>query len=805
MLTPKTRWSIGTPDSALVEELTKKLGIRPLLAALLAARGHTAEEAAFFLSGELTFHDPLLLKGMPEAVARIREAVAKKEKLLVYGDYDADGVSSTSLVLRLLRMLEADFTYRIPHRVQDGYGLHTHYIEEAHREGISLIITVDTGITAVEQAEAAKSLGIDLIVTDHHEPPERLPDALAVVNPKQPGCAYPFKGLAGVGVAFKLAQALLGRVPEELAEWAALGTVADLMPLTDENRSIVKLGLQRLRTKPPVGFAALLRVSGVEQHEVTSHTIGFGLAPRINAVGRLESADDAVRLLVTDDPVEADAIARRLDALNKERQRMVETAAAEAVETVEREGGAGDAIVVASERWNPGIIGIVASRLVETYYRPTVVLSIDPETGYCKGSARTIHGFHLYDALKACESMFGHFGGHESAAGLSMHRDDLEAFAAAFRSEAASRLTEEMKVPVTHIDAELEVADITLEAIHELDKLAPFGAAHPAPKFAVRRAFVQDASVIGKDKNHAKFRLSEGDRTLDAVGFGIGDTVRRIAPGSVLSLVGELSINEWNGRRTPQMIVKDVAVSHVQLFDWRDAATASIFKERWERTASADWRPAFLLGAHEEPPVALSAWWKTVPAYRLSDDGEQGAVPANALGRERPLSSATDLFFVNCPFPYARFHLILKRETSIGRLYALDFGEYGSGGAIVDRDIIKRAYVCIRELPEGAEEEWIRTVAGKAGIGIQSAKLAIRVCKELRFAEEGVRPGTLRAVVAPARRELTESRAFALEQEAAAERLAWKRMTAEALRERLLGQSTREGFEYGIRTTEAVG
>lgn len=805
MLPPKTRWSVGTPDPAYVRELSESLRIRPLLAALLAARGHTAEEAAFFLSEEYTFHDPFLLHGMQAAVDRIRAALAAGEKLLIYGDYDADGVSSTSLLIRLFRLLEADFVYRIPHRVEDGYGLHTHLLERAKADGVSLVVTVDTGITAVEEARAARALGLDLIVTDHHEPPAELPEAVAVVNPKLPMCDYPFKGLAGVGVAFKLAQALLGRVPVELAEWAALGTVADLMPLVGENRSIVRLGLERLRQSPPVGFAALLRVAGVPSHEASAHTIGFGLAPRINAAGRLDKPDDAVELLTTENAVEADAIARRLDALNKERQRMVETASAEAVAMIEASGGPGSAVVVASEAWNPGIIGIVASRLVETYYRPTVVLAVDAASGTAKGSARAIPGFHLYDALKTCEAMFDHFGGHESAAGLSLHRDRLDAFAEAFRAEASRRLTPELLVPMTAADAELSLGDVTLEAIAELERLAPFGQAHPAPKFALREARVREAAVIGKDKRHAKFRITDGRRELEAVAFGFADAVRRVADGSSLELIGELSVNEWNGRRTPQMIVKDVAVPHRQLFDWRQAATAAAIRERWEATASEAWRPAFLLGPHDETPPELSAWWAEVPAYRLACEGERAAVPANAAAFDRPIGEATDLFFIHCPFPYERFHHILKQESSIGRLYALALGRFGSSGAALDRETMKRVYLTLRGLPEAAEDAWIRAVVSRIGMGAEAVRLALRVFKELAFVEPGSKDGFLRVAASAAKRDLAESPTYRLEEKAGRARRDWNIASTETLLSHVLGELRDERSDDQIRTTEALG
>jgi len=782
MLLPKTRWSVGTPDPALVKTFTDKLHIRPLLAALLAARGCSLEEAEFFLSESPEFHDPYLMKGMRQAVERIREALGNKEKLLIYGDYDADGVSSTSLLIRLFQSLGADFIYRIPHRVRDGYGLHTHLLEEAKAEGVSLVVTVDTGITAVEQAEEARRIGLDLIITDHHEPPEVLPNALAVVNPKQSDCTYPFEGLAGVGVAFKLAHALLGRVPEELAAYAALGTVADLMPLTGENRSIVKLGLERLRAAESAGLNAMLRVCGVNPGEVSANTIGFAIGPRLNAVGRLESADDAVRLLITDDADEADTIARRLDALNKERQRMVEEAAAEALEMVERRGGVQDAIVAASENWNPGIIGIVASRLVEKYYRPTVVIAVDPETGMGKGSARSIPGFHLYDALKSCEDMFEHFGGHESAAGLSLHRDRLGAFEAAFIAEASRRLTPELKVPVTTADAELTLSDISLDAILELEKLAPFGMAHPAPKFVFRGSVVQEASVIGKDKRHAKFRLTDGVEELDAVAFGFGDAVKHVAEGSRLEIVGELSVNEWNNRRKPQIIVKDASITHRQLFDWRRAASRELFKERWDEAAYEGWRPAFLLGAYTEVPYALAPWWSSVPAYRLSCAGGEPFTCANAAARKQPFEQVTDLFLVHCPFPYEPFYLILNSYSSIARLYALSLG----GEAAVNREVMKRVYVAVRSLPEGPEEDWCCELAASTGVGPEGVRLSIQVCKELQFIEPGAAAGTWRPVATPAKRELTESPTFAAAQRVEHFGDEWDRSSVATLRQRLL-------------------
>ncbi|MFD1904669.1 single-stranded-DNA-specific exonuclease RecJ [Paenibacillus rhizoplanae] len=509
---------------------------------------------------------------------RIQKALQEEEHILVYGDYDADGVSSTALMIYLLRHLGASFDIYIPHRSNEGYGLHNHALDWAVQQGVSLVITVDTGISAYHQIAYATELGIDVIVTDHHEPPELLPEAYALINPKLPDCPYPFKGLAGVGVAYKLAEALLGsEVPEEWCEIAAIGTVADLMPLLGENRSLVRRGLSSMRNSAFPGIRALLSVGGITMNTVSAVNIAFGMAPRINASGRLDHAGRAVTLLTTEDAAEAEQFAGELDLLNKERQLVVERIVTEATAKLEERisrSGLPDIIVLADQGWNVGVVGIVASKLLERYYRPVVILDIHPETGMCKGSARSIPGLDIYAALSSCAGLMDHFGGHPAAAGMSLPQGKLEAFDAALNSYAASILTPEDFVAVTAADGEVSIADLTLQAALELERLAPFGMANPLPRFILRGAVVKETRKMGQEGKHLKLVLQQDKLTIEAVAFGKGPLAELLPDGTVVDVLAELSINEWNGSRKPQLMLQDLAVPKAQLFDLRGAADA---------------------------------------------------------------------------------------------------------------------------------------------------------------------------------------------------------------------------------------
>ncbi|MFD0827424.1 single-stranded-DNA-specific exonuclease RecJ [Neobacillus sp. M.A.Huq-85] len=572
MLKSKTRWIVRESDQAKTKEIAAELKITPLVASLLVNRGlDTVDSARFFLFGKEQFHDPYLLKGMDLAVKRINEAIEKQEPILIFGDYDADGVSSTTVLMITLRDLGANVQFYIPNRFTEGYGPNENAFRHAAENGIRLIITVDTGISAIHEANIAKELGLDLIITDHHEPGPILPEALAIIHPKLPDSVYPFRELAGVGVAFKLAHALYGRLPEHLFEIAVIGTIADLVSLKDENRLIAKKGLENLKMTNNIGLKAIFTLAGVDNKSINEETIGFTLAPRINAVGRLENADLAVELLLSQDPEEAKSLAEEMDSLNKSRQSIVNTITAEAIEEVEKNYpiDSNHVLVIGKEGWNAGVIGIVASRLVEKYYRPTIVLSFDKEKGLAKGSARSISGFDLFKNLSTCREILPHFGGHPMAAGMTLTIDDVAELRSRLNSLAKEQLSDADFIPVTYLDHEVRLEDINLSALDELNLLSPFGMDNPKPKVLINEVAISTMRKIGSDQNHLKVLVNENGANLDGVGFGLGTLVDHISPSSKISLIGELSINEWNNIRKPQIFVQDIAVNSWQLFDHR--------------------------------------------------------------------------------------------------------------------------------------------------------------------------------------------------------------------------------------------
>ncbi|MEC1198636.1 single-stranded-DNA-specific exonuclease RecJ, partial [Bacillus paralicheniformis] len=543
MLASKMRWDVQTPDKEKVEQLAGSLGITPLAASLLVMRGYdTADKAASFLNGkDAVFHDPYLLKDMEKAVQRIKQAISDQEKIMIYGDYDADGVTSTTVLLQMLKKCSAQADFYIPDRFKEGYGPNEAAFRGIKESGYSLIITVDTGIAAVHEAEVAKELGVDLIITDHHEPGPVLPDAYAIIHPKQPGCGYPFKELAGVGVAFKLAHALNGELPEDLLDLCAIGTIADLVPLHDENRQIAKRGMEQFRKTKRPGLKALTKIAGAEIHSADEETIGFQIAPRLNAVGRIEQADPAVYLLNTEDETEAEELAEDINALNKERQKIVNQMTEEAVQMIEEEGLDQPVIVAARPGWNPGVVGIVASKLVERYYRPAIVLGIDEEKGIAKGSARSIKGFDLFQNLSECRDILPHFGGHPMAAGMTLNLEDVSALRERINRQAEAVLTEEDFIPVQDVDLCCRLEDITVDSIAEMNMLAPFGTGNPKPFVLVSDVKIDDSRKIGANKNHLKLVLADGENKLDCIGFYKGAIEDGIVPGAKISIVGELS------------------------------------------------------------------------------------------------------------------------------------------------------------------------------------------------------------------------------------------------------------------------
>ncbi|WP_096153230.1 MULTISPECIES: single-stranded-DNA-specific exonuclease RecJ [Bacillus] len=573
MLQSKARWKINQPNEQKINDLVQALSISPLVASLLVNRGiDEITSAQKFLNKQLSqFHDPFLLEDMDIVVERIQTAIQNEEKILVFGDYDADGVSSTTVMLTALREAGAIADFYIPNRFTEGYGPNEQAFRAAKEQGYSIIITVDTGISAHNEALIAKELGFDLIITDHHEPSPTLPEAFAIIHPKKETCPYPFKDLAGVGVAFKVAHALLGKLPEHLLEIAAIGTIADLVPLVDENRLLAYFGIEKMKSTTRPGLKALLKKCSVESKDISEETIGFSIGPRINAVGRLDDADPAVHLLMTNDNEEAVMLADEIESYNKERQQIVSKISEEAIKQVEEKYPPTDNsfIIVEGEGWNAGVVGIVASRLVDRFYRPTIVLSLDKEKGIAKGSARSIAGFDLFENLSECRDILPHFGGHPMAAGMTLEIGNVEELRNRMKEKANEILKEEDFIPIKEVDLECLLEDISLQTIEQLEKLAPYGVANNKPRVVVRDGNVHQIRHIGTNNNHLKLTIEKNQSTLDCVGFGFGESFHDISPIASVDVLGELTINEWNNNRKPQLFIQDIQVADWQLFDIR--------------------------------------------------------------------------------------------------------------------------------------------------------------------------------------------------------------------------------------------
>lgn len=573
MLFPKKRWVVRESSKEAASHLADGLKIDPLIATLLINRGmHTIDQAYEFLyTDKMDVHNPFLFNDMKKTVDRIRTAIDFQESILVFGDYDADGVTSTTILMETLRGLGANVEYYIPNRFTEGYGPNEGAFRKAKAEGIQLIITVDTGISAISEAKLAKELEIDLIITDHHEPGAELPNAFSIIHPKIPGSTYPFSDLAGVGVAFKLAHALIGDLPEHLLDLVAIGTIADLVPLQGENRLLVKKGLKQLVQTTRPGLLELCKTASIKLAEINEETVGFAIAPRLNAVGRLDHAGPAADLLMTDDVEEAMMLAEEIDLLNKQRQQIVAEIANEAMDMVDKDYLINDAnvIVIGKEGWNPGVIGIVASRLVEKFYRPTIVLSYDPQSGLAKGSARSIAGFDLFKNLSDCRDILQHFGGHTMAAGLTLSIENVDELRNRLNEAASQQLSSEDFIPITELDASINIEDIDIDSISQLNMLAPYGMNNPKPTVLIENVITTDVKKIGANKNHLKVLFEGQGCFLDGVGFNLGNLADDLSPGSKAAVIGELAINEWNNRQKPQIFIRDMAVKEWQLFDLR--------------------------------------------------------------------------------------------------------------------------------------------------------------------------------------------------------------------------------------------
>ena len=563
------KWLLKEFDKNCVVEISKKLHISPITAIILYNRGIRDEKSIkdFLTSDFQILHDPFLLRDMDKAVERIQKAKNNGEKITIYGDYDVDGITSIAILYKQLTHMGFKVDYYVPDRIQEGYGVNKEALDKIKASGTTLIITVDTGITAVEETEYAKSLGMDLIITDHHECKESIPDAYAAIDPKRKDCTYPFKNLAGVGGAFKLIQALespsdVKKLLDTYSDLVCLGTVADISPLVDENRIFVKEGLKNFDNTKNIGLKALIDVSTNNIKAITTSTIGYIIAPRINASGRLGCAARSVEMFLTDDKDKAYELANDLCKENAIRQQTEQMMFAEALEYIENHPEMKDdnVLIIPHENWHHGIVGIVSSKITEKFYKPSILFAIDGDEA--KGSGRSITGFNLFEALENSSDLLLKFGGHELAAGLSIKTENIDKFRETINSYVPKDLDTDIMTPTVSIDAIIKVAYINLDTVDDINKLQPFGVENPTPVFAVKNIRIHRISTMS-DGKHLRMTLHKDNKFLDTVGFGMGEYYNYLKEGDYVDVAFGIDINDYKGFQNVQLILKDIKLTEV--------------------------------------------------------------------------------------------------------------------------------------------------------------------------------------------------------------------------------------------------
>jgi single-stranded-DNA-specific exonuclease len=559
------RWDVS--PRAPAAHFAQFADLPPLIVQILYNRGFTQpQEVHEFLAHQWSGDDPLALKGMPEAVARLGQAIASQEPIAVYGDYDVDGVTATTVMVQALTTLGARVRAYIPNRFDEGYGLNNEALAELAGQGVKVVLTVDCGIRSLKEVAYGNSLGLDIIITDHHHVGDETPPALAAINPKQPGCGYPFKDLAGVGLAYKLVQALANRgpldhnglQPADFLDLVALGTIADLAPLYGENRKLAQAGLYRLNHSLRPGLAVLMEKIGTGS-VISAGTIGFVIGPRLNAAGRLDSAVAAYQLLMAATDFEAIHLATQLDLQNRERQRLTQQTVAAARQTILADDVRRPLYFIHHPDFNPGIVGLAASRLSEEFYRPVLVAEHGPQ--YTKGSARSIPDFHITEALDQCADLLVRYGGHAAAAGFTLANENVPAFEARLLQVAQQKLDVSALRPGLTIDAEVNLRGVKPDLVEAITALQPFGYGNPTPTFLSRNLTIKSLKTIGQENHHLRLALHDGRQIWSAVAFRQGYWADRLRPGQQIDIVYMLEFNEWNGERRMQLEIKDLRPS----------------------------------------------------------------------------------------------------------------------------------------------------------------------------------------------------------------------------------------------------
>jgi single-stranded-DNA-specific exonuclease len=571
---PTTQWKLPEADRKAQRLLEDELGVNSIISQILVNRHIlTPDDAHKFLHPSLKdLHNPFLMKDIEEGVDRVIQAISSGERIAVYGDYDADGITSVAVLVKFLSRIHSGITYYIPDRIREGYGLNKDALNKLKHDGVTLIITVDCGITDCDEVEYSKTLGMDTIVLDHHEVPEVLPNAVAAINPHRDDCLFPFKHLAGVGIVFNFLIALRGKLRQtgfwedkrypnlkEYLDLVALGTIGDISPLIDENRIFAKIGLDIITEGKRVGIKALREKSGLDYNNVNSTDASFKLIPRINAAGRIGSPDNAVKMLLTDDKIEASNVALLLDEYNRERQEIERSILNEILERIDAKYDRSEikSIVLASSEWHPGVIGIVASKLVDRYYRPAILICL--KDGMGKGSGRSIAEFNLYQGLKdRCSDLLVSYGGHRYAAGISIEEENIEQLSQALDNAVVTELDIEALSPKTMIDAECHLSEIDYNLISDIEKMAPFGNMNPEPILYVKNIMPTFPTTVGN--NHLRMRLNENDINHDCIWFSKGHLLNLISE-SRIDAAFTPHINNWNGRSAIQLKLKDVSMA----------------------------------------------------------------------------------------------------------------------------------------------------------------------------------------------------------------------------------------------------
>lgn len=556
------KWEYYNVDEKKVNEISEKFKIDTLIAKILVNRGIIDDEkiSIFLEPNRTNFYDPYLLNDMDKAVDRIIKAMNNKEKIIIYGDYDVDGITSITVLKKFLEERGMNIGYYIPNRLNEGYGLNNGAIDKIAKENYSLMITVDCGISCIDEIEYVKQCGIEVIVTDHHEPLEQLPKAMAVIDPKRKDNKYPFNQLAGVGVVFKLIQALslrLGLEEKEFLKYLDLvcvGTISDIVPLVDENRVIAKLGLKLVNVTKNIGLKSLLNSSGFKS--IDANTISFGIAPKINACGRMGHEEEALELLLSNNYVRVQELTEKLNAYNKSRQDTEKNIYEEAIAKIKNEEEK-SVIVLGSENWHHGVIGIVASKITEMYFKPTILLCFEDDIA--KGSGRSVQGFDLHNALCLCSDLLEKYGGHEMAIGLSLKKENFNAFKEKFEQIASEYKVNEI-IPVIYIDNQITSKTFNLELVKQLKLLEPFGEGNKVPIFIYKNLKIDSIRTLTEER-HLKLTLRDENNIINAIGFNMGDIAENYLIGDKVDVIGFLEINSYNGNETIQINMKDIMKS----------------------------------------------------------------------------------------------------------------------------------------------------------------------------------------------------------------------------------------------------